>query len=224
MKSYKAILAGAALLAVPALCSAALVTSFESGDLDGWGAGTLNGVTTMVNTDRASDGSYSAGVSFAVATNFSGWTVNNIVENDARNFLTAGSTEMSVDVYSDWANPNGWGVYGNSIKLILNYDGGWTTVDPVSDPGLANGSFQTFTFDLTSYAPTIANPALSYSSVGIAWHVGTWGGDGGGSTYTENGTQTLAVDNIHVIPEPATLGMIAFAGASLLVVRRRFMM
>ncbi len=221
MNKYKVMLAGAALLAVPALCSAALVTSFESGTFDGWWAESPNGVTTTVNTDRASDGSYSAGVSFAVTTNLSGWTANGIVSGDARSFVTAGSTELTVDVYSDWANANNWGVYANEVHLILNYEGGWTTVAPTAG-SLANGSFQTLTYDLTPYAATISDPGLSYSVLGFGWVLGTWAGDDFGATYTDNGTQTIAIDNIEVIPEPATMGLVAFAGAGVLLIRRRF--
>jgi hypothetical protein len=220
MKSYKAILAGAALLAVPALCSAGLVysNSFETGTFDGWWAGSINSSTTTVSTVRASDGIYSAGLMFNVSSNMAGWGEHAIVWGDTRSFVDANTTELSVDVYSDWANPQGWGVYGNSIQLILNYEGGYTSVAPTSG-ALANGSFQTFTYDLTPYAATISDAGLGYSTLGFAWFLGTWADNG-----MDNGTQTLAVDNIHVIPEPATIGMIAFAGAGLLFARRRFMM
>lgn len=194
--------------------------SFESGDLNGWNAGTLNGSVGTVNTTRSTDGIYSYGNSFTVSTNFAGWTVSTILDRDARSFLTSGATSLSVDVYSDWANPNGWGVYGNTIKLLLNYEGGWNPVDPVSG-SLANGTFQTFTYDLTPYAATITNPGLSYSSIGFAWFVGTWAG---GTDNLDNGTQTFAIDNIRVtqpVPEPATFALIGLGGLSAMLLRRR---
>ena len=223
MKKYKYMLAGAALLAVPALCSAALVTSFETGDLDGWTAGTINGSTTTVSMDHASDGSYGADSSFTVAASMAGDKVFALLNQDARSFMNAGSTALSMDVYSDWANANSWGVYANEITLILNYEGGWKTVAPTAG-SLVNGSFQTLTFDMTPWAATITDAGLGYSQVGIAWHIGTWAGDGYSQdpvVYTDNGTQTLAVDNIQVIPEPTTLGMATFAGAGILFIRRR---
>jgi hypothetical protein len=194
--------------------------SFESGTLNGWNAGSLNGSVGTVNTARSTDGVYSYGNSFTVSTNFAGWTVSTILDQDARSFLNAGATSMSVDVYSDWANPNGWGVYGNTIKLVLNYQGGWTTVDPATG-SLANGSFQTFTYNLAPYAATITNPGLSYSSFGIAWFVGTWAG---GQDNLDNGTQTFAVDNIRVtqpVPEPASLALVGLGGLSAILFRRR---
>lgn len=193
----------------------AVIESFESGSLNGWGAGTLNGTITTVDTVRATDGTFSAANSFTVPASFSGWTVNTIVERDPRSFMNAGTTSLTVDVYSDWANPNGWGVYGNTVMLILNYQGGWTTVGPASG-GLVNGSFQTLTFDMTPHAATITNPGLSYSGLSFAWHVGTWAGGGDG---LDNGTQTFAIDNITAVPEPScALGLSA---ATLLFLRRR---
>jgi hypothetical protein len=193
--------------------------SFESGTLNGWTAGTLNGSLGTVNNVRASDGTFSLGNSFTVPASFSGWTVNTILERDPRTFMNAGATSLRLDVYADWANPNGWGVYGNSIKLILNYEGNWTTVDPVSG-SLANGSFQTLTFDTTPFAATITNPALGWSSVGIAWFVGTWAGGGDGLA---NGTQTFAVDNILVtqpVPEPGAAALLGLGLSAVAVLRR----
>lgn len=194
--------------------------SFESGTFDGWNAGILNGSLGTVNGDRASDGTFSFGNLFTVPASFSGWTMNNLLDRDARTFLNSGATTMSLDVYSDWANPNGWGVYGNAINLVLNYEGGWTSVSPTSG-GLVNGSFQTLSFDLTSYAATITNPGLSYSSVSISWFVGTWAGGGDG---LPNGTQTFAIDKILVtqpVPEPGSAALLGLGLSAFAVFRRR---
>jgi hypothetical protein len=193
--------------------------SFESGTLNGWSAGTLNGSLGAVNNVRASDGAYSFGNSFTVPASFSGWTMNTIMERDARTFLNSGATTLTVDVYSDWANPNGWGVYGNAVNLLLNYEGSWMPLGPTSG-SLVNGSFQTLTFDLSAHAAIITNPGLSYSSIGFAWFVGTWAGGGDG---LDNGTQTLAIDNIAVtqpVPEPGAAALMGLGLSALLVVRR----
>jgi hypothetical protein len=217
-KAVSGLVASAVLGFLPAAFGS-FSESFEDATLSGWGAGTLSGSAGTVNTVRASDGNYSFGNSFTVPASFSGWSMNTLLEKDPRTFMNGDATTLTVDVYSDWANPNGWGVYGNTINLLLNYEGGWVPVAPTSG-SLVNGSFQTFTFDLTPYAATITNPGLGYSSMGFAWFVGTWAGGGDG---LDNGTQTFAIDNILVtqpVPEP---GAAAFLGLGLVVlaIRRR---
>ena len=216
-------IASAILLSVSTSHAAVVIQSFESGNLSGWGAGTLNGSTTTVTTDRATDGTHSAANSFTVAAGFSGWTMNTIIEIDPRTIMDASTTTLSVDVYSNWSNPNGWGVYGNSITLILNNSNGWTTVGP-SSGSLANGSFQTLTWDMTPIAAAITDPGLAWSSIGIAWFVGTWAGDGGGGVYTDNGTQTFGIDKISItsVPEPSAAAALGALGVLAFLRRRRF--
>ncbi|MBX3426151.1 MAG: hypothetical protein KF688_10765, partial [Pirellulales bacterium] len=48
------------------VASAALITSFETGDFDGWSAGTPFGSPTVVNSNRASDGVFSTESVFTV--------------------------------------------------------------------------------------------------------------------------------------------------------------
>lgn len=206
-----------ALLVSLSAARGAVIESFESGTLNGWNAGTLNGVSTTVDSVRATDGSFSAANTFTVPAGFSGWTVNTIIEKDPRTFMDAGTTALTIDVYSDWANPNGWGVYGNTIMLVLNNSNGWTPLAPTSG-SLVNGAFATLTWDMTPHAAAITDAGLGYSVLGIAWHVGTWAGGGDG---LPNGTQTLAIDNITAVPEPAAAALGAL-GALALLRRRRF--
>ena len=200
-------------LSVP-IAHSAVIESFESGTLTGWQAGTLNGTTTTVDTALTTDGTFSAGSSFMVPASFSGWSVNTLLERDPRGFLDPGTTMLTMDVYSDWSNPHGWGLYLNTIVLLLNYSNGWTPITPTSG-SLVNGAFSTLTWDMTPYAGAITDPGLGYSILGIAWHVGTWaGGDDG----LPNGTQTFAIDNITAVPEPTSLALLA---GGLLSLRRR---
>ena len=219
-KSGRSLVAACTMLASMSTAPGVVIESFESGTLNGWGPGTLNGATTTVDMVRATDGTFSAANSFAVPASFSGWTVNTILEGDPRSFMDAGATTLSLDVYSDWANPNGWGVYGNTLMLILNNSNGWNAIAPTSG-SLVNGSFSTLTWDMTPHAASITDPGLGYSILGIAWHVGTWAGDGLGAVYTDNGTQTFAIDNISVtsVPEPSTA--MALLPAGLVTLRRR---
>ena len=212
----RSLVAACALLASLSAARGAVVESFESGTLNGWNAGSLNGVSTTVDSVRATDGTFSAANSFTVPASFSGWTVNTIIEKDPRTFMDAGTTSLTIDVYSEWTNPNGWGVYGNTIMLILNNSNGWNAVAPTSG-SLVNGAFATFTWDMTPHAAAITDAGLGWSSLGIAWHVGTWAGGGDG---LDNGTQTLAIDNLTTVPEPSS-AMAALAGGLIAFRRRR---
>lgn len=191
----------------PAL--AQLVTSFETGDLDGWTAGTNNGVVTTVNTNRASDGIYSTESSFTVPAGFAGWGVHVIISEDSAVIgITSSTTYLTLDAYTNWTNPNGWGVYGNEIQLILNYEGAWAQISP-SSGSLVNGSFAPLTFDISGHAAAMSDPGLAYSAVEVVWFLGTYADNG-----QDNGVQTISIDNIHgnnlnPIPEPATLVLLA---------------
>ncbi len=211
--------AGVILCGMSVVQGAVVIESFESGTLNGWGAGTLNASTTTVNTVRATDGTHSAANSFTVPASFSGWTVNTIMEIDPRTIMDGTATTLAMDVYSDWSNPDGWGVYGNTIMLILNNSNGWSTVGPTTG-SLANGSFQTLSWDMTSISGAITDPGLGYSTLSIAWHVGTWAGGGDG---LDNGTQTFAIDNISItsVPEPSVAAL-SIMGVMALLGRRRF--
>jgi hypothetical protein len=210
----RSLVAASALLPSLPLAHGAVIESFESGTLNGWGAGTLNGSTTTVGSALASNGTFSAGCSLTVPASFSGWTVNTILERDPRSFMDAGTTTLTMDVYSDWSNPNGWGVYGNTIMLVLSNSNGWSAIAPTSG-SLVNGAFATLTWDMTPHAAAITDSGLGWSSLGIAWHVGTWAGGGDG---LPNGTQTFAIDNITAVPEPSSLVLLA---GGLLSLRRR---
>jgi len=215
-QSGRSLVAACALLVSLSAARGAVIESFESGTLNGWNPGTLNGVSTTVDSVRASDGSFSAANTFTVPAGFSGWTVNTIIERDPRTFMDAGTTALTIDVYSDWTNPNGWGVYGNTIMLILNNSNGWTPVAPTSG-SLVNGAFATLTWDMTPHAAAITDAGLGWSSLGVAWHVGTWAGGGDG---LDNGTQTLAIDNFTTVPEPSS-AIAALAGGLIAFRRRR---
>ena len=216
-KSGRSLVSACIILVSIPFARGAVVESFESGTLNGWVSGTLNGASTTVDMVRATDGTFSAANSFTVPASFSGWTVNTILESDPRSFMDEQALTLTLDVYSQWANPNGWGVYGNTIMLILNNSNGWQAVAPTSG-ALANGAFSTLTWDMTPYAAAITDPGLGYSSLGIAWHVGTWAGGGDG---LDNGTQTFAIDNITVTTVPEPSSALALLSTGLMTFRRR---
>lgn len=217
--SWRSLVAASSLVFSVSTAHAAVIESFESGTLNGWGAGTLNGVTTTVDSVHATDGIFSAANTFTVPAGFSGWTMNTILEKDPRSFMDAGAITLTLDVFSDWANPNGWGVYANNLVMILNNSNGWSSHAPASGT-LTNGGFATLTWDLTPHAAAITDSGLGWSSVAFAWHVGTWAGGGDG---LDNGTQTFAIDNISVtsVPEPSSTLVVSAAGLIAFLRRRR---
>ncbi|HLP75502.1 MAG TPA: PEP-CTERM sorting domain-containing protein [Candidatus Paceibacterota bacterium] len=198
-------------------CAFGSVYSFEDATSGPWNAVDRGG-TTSVNTDRASDGSYSFANVFQVPANFAGWTVNGLFSTYAPTVMNATATSISVDVYKDWSNPNGWGVYGNDMRLVFNNNHGWNAVSPTSSTPAAGG-FTTYTFDVTPYAANAVDPLNSYSGLDIAWFVGTWADNG-----QPNGTATIAVDNIVItqsVPEPSSFALLGLGSLGMMIYRRR---
>lgn len=201
------------MLCLPSAASAALITSFESGGFDWWNAPDVNGAPSSVNTDRSSNGIYSTESSFTVPTGWAGWGVHTLLWKDAAAIgITSSTTQIRLDAYANWSNPNGWGVYGNNINLILNYEGGWQNLSPISGT-LTNGQFTTLTYDISPYAAAMTAPGLSYSVIDIAWFLGTWADNG-----QDNGVQTISIDNINadnLVPEPTSLILLAASALAL---------
>ncbi|QDU89094.1 hypothetical protein Pla175_24800 [Pirellulimonas nuda] len=199
------------LLGAPGESLGALISSFESGDFDGWNAPDVNGAPSAVNTNRATNGIYSTQHSFTVPAGWAGWGTHTLLSKDTAAIgVTGGTTEISLDAYGDWSNPNGWGVYSNNIWLIANYEGGYHYIEPSSGGLPSNGTFATITFDISPYAAAMSAPSLSYSALEIIWHLGTYADNG-----QDNGTQTINIDNINgnnlaaSVPEPAAFLLLA---------------
>lgn len=207
------------VLCLPNVALADLVTSFESGGFDGWNAGTPFGSPTVVNTNRASDGVYSTESVFTVPSNYGGWGVHNLISIGTADLgITSSTTQISLDAYVDW-NLDGWGVYGNEVQLLLNYEGFWGQISP-SSGSLTDGAFSALTFDISGHAAAMTNPALSYSAVEVVWFLGTWAAG-------PDAVQTISIDNINgnnlggTIPEPASLSLLASCVFGMFVSRPR---
>src|SRR5690242_11705657 len=221
LKNYQVVsgVIGCAMFGLLPSAFAQYSQSFESGTSGGWNLDSVNGSTPAVNTVRASDGIYSVENSFTVSNSLAGYHVLTLLDyGNARDFIDANTTTLSLDAYSNWANTQGWGVYGNTIDLILNYQGGYQALSPTTG-SLANGSFQTLTYDISAYAAAMSSPSLSYSQIGIAWFLGTYSDNG-----MDNGTQDISIDHIRTVeavPEPGAVALTAMGGATLLCLRRR---
>jgi hypothetical protein len=205
------------LLCLSGVASADLVTSFETGDFDGWAAGSPFGSAAVVNTNRASDGTYSTESVFTVPASYgANWSVNSLISIGTADLgITSSTTQISLDAYTD-LDLAGWGVYGNEIQLVLNYEGTWVNLSP-SSGSMVNGAFSTLTFDIGAHAAAMTNPLLAYSAVEVAWHLGTWGGG-------PDAVQTISIDNINannLVPEPASLALLTSCMFGLFATRLR---
>ncbi len=226
MNKYKAIMAGVALLAVPALCSAGVI--FQQ-DFEGYALGTPGSNTviwaysgpganqTNINSIISYNGSqaysYHEDASGEVGTDWYwyGGLGAGIASPGALVGTTPADLTASVDValvgatapidikfsqYNASVNSNTWeAVYTGTMAT----DGSVTTMNFALNTGTELGTWDsTLGLDFSSgYGPT------------------QFGNDDGNQVIIDNLT-------VSVIPEPATLGLIGFAGVGVLFVRRRF--
>jgi hypothetical protein len=113
---------------------------------------------------------------------------------------TPGST-----ISLDYVGPTGVTSYFQPL-LHFNYDGFWGGIAPAST--LDNGSFQTALYDISS----LTIPAtLTYFQVGLTSNNGA-----------EEAGKTFTIDNMRVVPEPASaMALVSLLGVGLARRRRR---
>ena len=235
MKQYKAIIAGVAVLAVPALCSAVLIDDFESytvGEDPG-----LFGDGVTVETDTGANGSQ---ILQQVVTSASEWTGSGIdFDPDVDGVNYGGNTVIRFDAYissgydgvvgvSAWSGINytSFGdfqgmIRGNVSGDALDYRNGGSYV--TIDAGIADvNEWHTYTFDM-DYASDqydiyvdgsllIADAGMRQTGQSKSGSFRILGGYSDGS---------VMVDNVQVIPEPATFGLFGVFGGATLFIRRR---
>ncbi|MDF7797966.1 PEP-CTERM sorting domain-containing protein [Pontiellaceae bacterium B1224] len=165
-----------------------------------------------------SSGSYDIGEEWNVRSSYSATTASNAIVQGGYYEITLDSTGNSSDLFS-WDSV--------SVSLWRNGSGADTTFQLAVD---ANNDG----FDVGDLVGTAATPAagiggattISYSGASLADSVTTdsvrlytWGN----SSINGNIHIYDAVAEYTVVPEPATLGLVAAFGGGILFVRRRFM-
>ena len=130
---------------------------------------------------------------------------------DVRHMLGGTETRISIDLLSENENPNGWGVSGANLKLVLEKDNEWTVLDATAD---GQGRSPAPGWDAATWIDRLLDSGLTNSNIDFTWYSATSG--------AENGLNNIYVGNIVAIPEPATYGLITIFGGGLLLFRRRF--
>lgn len=208
MNRYKAMLAGVALLAVTTVSMAGILIGDFEGGLDGW---SVDGVVITNDTSGVTLGTGS----LQVTDSDGGWGANIWIpllgQSNSTEMVTAATqpgAKVTMDVTAIGAeNPGGW----LQLGLYINADGYW---GQPSWAGIA----------LDGTTATIELPFDADSQTGIATGAGNASYANLGVMFNAPGdTTTYYVDNVQIIPEPATIGLSAFAGIGILFIRRRFM-
>jgi hypothetical protein len=133
-------------------------------------------------------------------------------ENDLRDLFSGTETNISMELFSDRENLNGWGVYGADLELSLAKDHGWG-VSTAAAGGRVDGRFAALTWDETSWLDSVLDVGHKNSSLPTSWFL---------RTLTDDSLDKLYPGNIVSIPEPATYGLITIFGGGILLFRRRF--
>ncbi len=182
-----------------------LIANFEEDGLDyGWGGGTTTIVAGTGNTldDQAlavdiGNGEWGGTVEFYVGG------------TPAQSALgSVGQVTMDITTFSE-DFPAGWA----EVALLVNAEGMWNAFDY---QGVVFGTTQTVTFQLPAEAMAIFAGTPSYANIGLLSNTGGMEYDGisGDPLYPTMGI--YYIDNIQVVPEPATMALLGLGGLSLI--------
>lgn len=200
-----------ALGAVRARASNVLIESWEN-TLDGWEAPSPDGTNSSYSpsfstTNGVTNGSYSLAMTGTAGPNYS-----QLLEGPSSMTLTntlASATSVSLDVFAPAGSFGG--VLGIDIDMN-NAATGFESLDGFTYQSPTIGSESTITVSVTP----AQNAALAASGDPTQLFVQVGGG------YTA-GNETMYFDNLraNVVPEPASISMLALAATGLLGRRRR---
>ena len=185
--------------------SAQLLESWE-GSLDGWTVQNADYTYAPATKFGVTDGTYSAALIGTAAPNYGGM----LLSPYEMSYTTAlgGATSLSFDVY---APAGGFGYYLQFDVDINNADTGFLSLDSYSYPGIGpDGNEHTITIAM----PAGVAAALAASSNPTQFQIQVGGG------YTD-GSETLYLDNLRVVPEPSAFALLGFGVLALVGVARR---
>ena len=142
--------------------------------------------------------------------------VDNLHAADLRNRLDETAASISMDFFSERETLAVSVVYGADLKLLLEKDTPWTLLDVTTGDKII-GSASTSSWDAISWIDGVLDVGLTDSNLSSAWGLGSLPVDG-----MDTSLNSVYLDNIVTIPEPATYGLITIFGGGLLLFRRRF--
>jgi len=186
------------------VAQATVLESWEN-NLDGWTVQQGAYTPSFSTTTGVTDGSYSL-----VLTGTASPTYGQMLLSPFESSWTAilgSSTSLSLDIYTP---PGSFGYFLQFDVDFNNADIGFQSIDGYSYPATVIGSETTLTIPIP--AGIAAGLAASSNPTQIAIQIG-----GGNS----DGNETMYLDKLQVVPEPATVTMLGLGVLGLVCVARR---
>lgn len=181
-----------------------LVANFEEDGMDyGWGGGTTAIVTGTGNTldDNALEVKSQGGWGGTVEFYLGGTEAQTALGSTGQVIMDI--TTFSADFPAGWAE----------VALLVNAEGMWNAFDY---QGVVLNSTQTITFQLPAEAMAIFAGTPSYANIGLLSNTSGMETDPVTGNPLYDAMAVYYVDNVRVVPEPATLALLGIGALSLI--------